>query len=143
MKLHCIGEVIFGLLICVSFAGADSLQLRNGRQLQGKYIGGTSTVIGFMSGASVAYFSTADILAVIFDTGTESSLGDMRAPQPMSGADTGARIAFRAHAVRAGQARSTKYVAGYVRPSSSSIPSIRKPRNAALLLSTSSTVSTN
>ena len=108
MKLNCVSKVIFILLICVSFAGADSLQLRNGRHFQGKYIGGTSTVIGFMSGASVEYFATTDVLALIFDSGTESPLGEMRSPKPMSGAMRAKRSALNVHTVRAGQTRAPR-----------------------------------
>lgn len=71
---------IFLSLICAAIllsglAAADSLQLRNGRHLQGKYIGGTTSAIGFMSGTSVEYFSTADVLALIFDNNPDPALG--------------------------------------------------------------------
>jgi hypothetical protein len=77
------GNVICCLAVCASLAGADSLQLRNGRHLQGKYIGGTSTAIGFMSGASVEYFATTDVLALMFENSNESPLDGARQPSPM------------------------------------------------------------
>jgi hypothetical protein len=81
--LRFFGSVLWCLAICASLAGADSLQLRNGRHLQGKYIGGTSTAIGFMSGPSVEYFATADVLAIMFDNSNDSPLGGAQQPSPM------------------------------------------------------------
>ena len=77
-------KVVVCLMICLGFASADSLQLRNGRRLQGKYIGGTSTAVGFMSGASVEYFSTADVSVLIFENAADSSLGGTQQPSPMA-----------------------------------------------------------
>ena len=79
----------FGILCCfvaagALLAGADSLQLRNGRHLQGKYIGGSSTAVGFMSGGSVEYFTTSDVLALIFDNTNDSPLSGIQ-PNPMKG----------------------------------------------------------
>jgi hypothetical protein len=73
------------VVICGGLAGADSLQLRNGRHLQGKYIGGTTTAIGFMTGgSSVEYFSTSEVLALIFDGANDSPLSGLQ-PNPMKG----------------------------------------------------------
>jgi Txe/YoeB family toxin of Txe-Axe toxin-antitoxin module len=38
-----------------------------------------------MSGASVEYFATTDVLALIFDGSAESTLGGNQQPSPMSG----------------------------------------------------------
>jgi hypothetical protein len=78
-------KIAICLALCAGLASADSLQLRNGRRLQGKYIGGTSTAIGFMSGASVEYFPTSDVLVLMFDNATESSWEGTQRPSPMSG----------------------------------------------------------
>ena len=61
------------VLVVCGLASADSIQLRNGRHLQGKYIGGSSTMIGFMTSHSVEYFQTSDVLALIFDNNTEGN----------------------------------------------------------------------
>jgi hypothetical protein len=68
---------------CALLAGADSIQLRDGRHLQGKYIGGTTTAIGFMTGGTVEYFATSDVLVLIFDT-NDAPLSGLR-PNPMKG----------------------------------------------------------
>jgi len=64
------------LLVCIvaassSLASADSLQLRDGRHLHGKYVGGSSTMIGFITSGSVEYFQTSDVLALMFDNDAE------------------------------------------------------------------------
>src|SRR3977135_1987442 len=70
------------LALCVGLAGADSSQLRNGRHLQGKYIGGTTTAIGFMTGGTIEYFATTEVLVLMFDNGNDSPLSEMK-PSPM------------------------------------------------------------
>ena len=66
-------------------ASADTLQLRSGRRLEGKYISGTATAIGFISGNSVEYFATTDVLVIMFDSAADSSLDGNQRPAPMSG----------------------------------------------------------
>lgn len=75
LSVTCVG-VIF---LCAS-ASADSIHLRDGRHLQGKYIGGSTTTIGFMTNHSVEYFLTADVLALIF----ENNSGNNPQPAPNS-----------------------------------------------------------
>jgi hypothetical protein len=82
--LRFLGKFACGIAVCASLASADSLQLRNGRHLQGKYIGGTTTAIGFMTGATVEYFATSEVLALIFDNGNDSPLGGLQ-PNAMKG----------------------------------------------------------
>lgn len=58
------------LAIFCTLASADSLQLRNGRHLQGKFVGGSTTTIGFMTTHSIEYFQTTDVLSLTFDSNT-------------------------------------------------------------------------
>jgi hypothetical protein len=74
------GRLVFCLALCASLARADSIQLRNGRHLQGKYIGGTTTAIGFMTSGSVEYFATSDVLVLIFDNNDSPLSGLQRSP---------------------------------------------------------------
>jgi hypothetical protein len=76
-------KLICCLAICAGLAGADSLQLRNGRHLQGKYIGGTTSAIGFMTAGSVEYFATSDVLVLIFEN-NDSPMSGLQ-PNPMKG----------------------------------------------------------
>ena len=55
------------LNLCAILAAADVIALKDGRQLQGKYVGGTSSTVGFMTGGSIQYFPTAEVVAVIFE----------------------------------------------------------------------------
>jgi hypothetical protein len=76
--------VICLIVACASLASADSLQLRNGRHLQGKYVGGSTTMIGFMTSGAVEYFQTADVLALMFDNNVEPSVNSLQ-PNHMNG----------------------------------------------------------
>lgn len=78
------------IVICVMaasscLASADSLHLRNGRHLQGKYVGGSTSMIGFMTSGSVEYFQTSDVLALMFDSNVESPVNGLQ-PNHMNGA---------------------------------------------------------
>jgi len=84
MKVLCIlTKLICCLAICAGLAQADSMQLRNGRHLQGKYIGGTTSSIGFMTAGTVEYYAISDVLVLIFDN-NDSPLSGLQ-PNPMRG----------------------------------------------------------
>ena len=84
MKVLCLlTRLICCLAICAGLAQADSMQLRNGRHLQGKYIGGTTSSIGFMAAGTVEYYAISDVLVLIFDN-NDSPLSGLQ-PNPMRG----------------------------------------------------------
>ena len=58
--------VALALLMLVSLAAADTLELKDGRIVQGKYMGGTQRTIRFMVDNEVKLFPVADVLAVTF-----------------------------------------------------------------------------
>ena len=64
---------------CVSVAAADTLELKSGRVVQGKYLGGTAAVLRFEVSGEVQTFSTNDIVALTF-TGRASSPAPAAAP---------------------------------------------------------------
>lgn len=74
---HTLKCVFLFLALASTIGAADSIQLRDGRHLQGKYIGGTSTLVGFMSSGAVEYFSTSDVLALMFDN-SDSQLNGLK-----------------------------------------------------------------
>lgn len=78
-----LGKIGILLVACTAVAAPDSIELRNGRHLQGKYVGGTATVVGFMTGSTIEYFSISDVLALIFDRSLDSPLSGVR-PDPMN-----------------------------------------------------------
>ncbi len=63
--------IIVGLFF-VSVAAADTLELKSGKVVQGKYLGGTQHILRFEVNGEVQTFSTNDIVALTF-TGRSSS----------------------------------------------------------------------
>ena len=64
--------VAFTLLLAAT-AAADTLELKDGRILQGRYLGGTQAVLRFEVNGSVQTFSTNDIVAVTFTSGSSAA----------------------------------------------------------------------
>jgi hypothetical protein len=81
--LRLLSNLIFCFVICVAVSRADSIQLRNGRRLQGKFVGGTTTAVGFMTAGSVEYFATSEVLLLMFDAGNGAP-GEGLQPNPMN-----------------------------------------------------------
>ena len=101
--VRLLGQVACFLALCSISAGADSILLRNGRRQEGKYLGGTTTAIGFMTGGTVQYFATSDVMALIFDNGSanESPLSGLQA-KPLKGTPSApASSAVRVRRIRA------------------------------------------
>lgn len=74
---------VTGLALALAgFAAADTLELKDGRVLQGKYLGGTQAVMRFEVNGQVQTFSTNDIVALTFTGGRSSSA----APAPQAAA---------------------------------------------------------
>jgi hypothetical protein len=76
-------------LLC-AIARADSIQLRDGRHLQGKYLGGTTTAVEFMTDTAIEYFPISNVLVLVFDSAdagykpTEANPGATRLPRPIA-----------------------------------------------------------
>jgi hypothetical protein len=63
------GRVIAGVVLGLFFAGAavaDTLELKDGRVLQGRYLGGTQAVLRFEISGEVQTFSVIDAVAITF-----------------------------------------------------------------------------
>jgi hypothetical protein len=56
------------LFVGTSIAWADSLELKNGSLIKGKFLGGTDTEISFQVGSSVQKYNLSDIVSIKFDT---------------------------------------------------------------------------
>ncbi|MEI9980819.1 MAG: hypothetical protein WDN23_17820 [Edaphobacter sp.] len=69
------------LTLAASMARADTLELKNGSLIKGRFLGGTETEISFQVGSTVQKYSVADIVSLKFD-----SAGGASAPatQPQS-----------------------------------------------------------
>jgi hypothetical protein len=79
LKLKC--GSLAALILAASMASADTLELKNGSQIKGKFLGGTQTEISFQVGSTVQKYNVADIVSLKFDS---EGVADAQAPQPPS-----------------------------------------------------------
>ena len=79
---------VCGLIVALSVAAvsarADSLELKNGSLINGKFVGGTQTSISFQVGSSVQSYGVADIRSLRFDSDEEGTSPSVPAKQPSS-----------------------------------------------------------
>ena len=96
MSLKLKSGLLTTLILAVSMvctAWADTLELKNGSLIKGKFLGGTETEISFQVGSTVQKYNVADVVSLKFDlegaantpapqpqTQTQSSLPDNPAP---------------------------------------------------------------
>ncbi len=102
LKLSC-GLLAVVCLACVAWA--DSLELRNGSLIKGKFVGGTDNDIRFQVGSSVQRYNLADIISIKFDSGPEGNdtlkrratpLADQPSPAPLAGSGAPAYVTIPA-----------------------------------------------
>ena len=77
MRLKLKYGFLTALTLVASMAWSDTLQLKNGSLIKGKFLGGTETEISFQVGSTVQKYSVADIVSLKFD-----SQGGASAPAP-------------------------------------------------------------
>jgi hypothetical protein len=77
MRLKLRYGFLAALILAASMAWADTLELKNGSLIKGKFLGGTETVISFQVGSTVQKYNVADIVSLKFN-----SEGAARAPAP-------------------------------------------------------------
>ena len=70
------------LLLLAGIGFADTLELKDGRVLQGKYLGGTQTLLRFQVNGDVQTFPTNDIVALTFTRNSGSVPAPAAAPPP-------------------------------------------------------------
>lgn len=68
-------------LFFVSVVAADTLELKSGKVVQGRYLGGTAAILRFEVNGEIQTFSTNDIVALTF-TGRGGGATPMAAPAP-------------------------------------------------------------
>lgn len=68
MKFKLICALVIAPWLATSILWADSLELRNGSVIYGKFLGGTENVISFRVGSSVQRYDRADIVSLKFDS---------------------------------------------------------------------------
>lgn len=69
-------------LLLVAVAAADTLELKDGRVLQGRYLGGTQAVLRFEVEGNVQTFSVNDVVALTFTHGGGAAAAPAYAPAP-------------------------------------------------------------
>src|SRR6202041_341205 len=79
LRLKC--GFLTALAPAASMAWADTLQLKNGSLIKGKFLGGTETEISFQVGSTVQKYNVADIVSLKFDS---EGGANAPAPQPQS-----------------------------------------------------------
>jgi hypothetical protein len=75
---------IVALYVAAVAARADSLELKNGSLIKGKFMGGTQASISFQVGSSVQSYDVADILSMRFESGTEGISPSIPSKQPIA-----------------------------------------------------------
>jgi hypothetical protein len=68
MKLYLNFGMLTAVLLAASIAPADSLELKNGSLIKGKFTGGTEREISFLVGSSVQNYNLADIVSLRFES---------------------------------------------------------------------------
>ncbi len=90
MRLKLKYRLLTALTLAASMAWADTLELKNGSLIKGKFLGGTETEISFQVGSTVQKYNVADIVSLKFNSEggasapappTQSSLPDGPVPQ--------------------------------------------------------------
>ena len=72
MKLRMSGA--FAAVLCLtSLAWSDSLELKNGSLIKGKFVGGTDKEISFQVSSSTQKYNVADVVSIKFDSEAQSN----------------------------------------------------------------------
>ena len=71
-------SLVIATCLVASMAWADSLELKNGSLINGKFMGGTESEISFQVGSSVQKYDRADVSSLKFDSETAASDMPMR-----------------------------------------------------------------
>lgn len=80
LKVNC--GLVIALWLGASLAWADSLELKNGSLIKGKFMGDTESEIGFQVGSSMQKYNLADIVSLKFDS--ERAVSDQPKPSTSS-----------------------------------------------------------
>lgn len=66
------GFLVFAICLVTSTLSADSLRLKNGSLINGKFVGGTETEITFQIGSSVQKYEVRDLVSLRFESATST-----------------------------------------------------------------------
>jgi hypothetical protein len=82
MNAKQICGVVVALCLAAVAASADSLELKNGSLIKGKFMGGTQTNISFQVGSSAQSYDVADIRSLRFDSEAQGAAPSIPSKQP-------------------------------------------------------------
>ncbi len=82
MNTKQICGTIVALCVAAAAVRADSLELKNGSLINGKFMGGTQTSISFQVGSSVQSYDIADVRSMRFESGAEGTPPPVPSKQP-------------------------------------------------------------
>jgi hypothetical protein len=85
MKSKIFLAAIVGMCLASWLAWGDSLELKNGSLIKGKFLGGNENQISFQVGSSVQQYNLADIVSLKFDSARTASDMPMRPSSSPSG----------------------------------------------------------
>jgi len=100
-------------LLCVGAAMADTLELKDGRVLQGRYLGGTQAVLRLEIDGNVQTFSVNDVVALTFThSGGGGAAAPAYAPAPAPLAQAQPAVAGGTVTIPAGQSMLVRMIDG-------------------------------
>jgi hypothetical protein len=114
MKTRLVLGAFAALCLASAIAQADTLELKNGSTIKGKYMGGTETEITFRVGSSVQHYDLADISSLKFESDSSAHAKDYSSNNYDSDGSLKSRpkdyAASDRDSTRTSNARSTDYV---------------------------------
>jgi hypothetical protein len=99
-------------LFFAGVAAADTLELKNGKVVQGRYLGGTQAVLRFEVSGEVQTFSTNDIVALTFTGGRSGTAAPVAAPASAPAAAPASSSAGGEVTIPAGQSLLVRMIDG-------------------------------
>src|ERR1700758_5307113 len=85
MRTRDVSRLLVAAAAALLFSGigfADTLELKDGRVLQGRYLGGTQAILRFEVNGDVQTFPTHDIVALTFTRGSGRRAAEPPQPPP-------------------------------------------------------------
>jgi hypothetical protein len=100
-SIRLLASMFFAIVLLAAAAAADTLELKDGRVLQGTFMGGTQNTVRFMVDNEVKVFQRADVLAITFGS-TTAAAAKTPAKSPSKSATAKSTTATRSVTVPAG-----------------------------------------
>lgn len=104
MKSKMLLEAVIGMCLASSLMWADSLELKNGSLIKGKFLSGNESQISFQVGSSVQQYNLADIVSLKFDSErTSPDMPTRSGSSPSGEAGTAEHLTAQRPATNAGE----------------------------------------